>query len=85
MKFKVQGMTCGHCVKAVTRAIQGVDDSARVDVDLASGFVEVSGTITSQEAIKAIQESGYEAALASDRQQDTTARAARSCCGSCHT
>lgn len=85
MKFKVQGMTCGHCVNAVTRAIQEVDGRARVDVDLASGFVEVSGTITSQEAINAIQGSGYEAALASDGQQDTTARATRSCCGSLHT
>ena len=28
--FTVQGMTCGHCERAVTQAVQGVDDQAQV-------------------------------------------------------
>ena len=37
--FKVDGMTCGGCVAAVTRAVQAVDKDAKVDVDLASKTV----------------------------------------------
>ena len=33
--FDVRGMTCGHCVKAVTASIHELDPAARVDVDLA--------------------------------------------------
>ena len=37
--FKVDGMTCGGCVGAVTRAVQTVDKDAKVEVDLASKTV----------------------------------------------
>ena len=33
--FKVTGMTCAHCVRAVTDAVRGVDAAADVKVDLA--------------------------------------------------
>ena len=39
--FTVTGMTCGHCEKAVTRAIQQLDPQAEVKIDLPSGKVEV--------------------------------------------
>ena len=39
--FNVQGMTCGHCVKAVTRAVQEQDAAAKVEVDLAARQVRV--------------------------------------------
>jgi len=39
--FNVQGMTCGHCVRAVTNAIKGEDPAAEVQVDLEKGEVKV--------------------------------------------
>ena len=39
--FKVSGMTCGHCVRAVTDAIKDVDPAAIVEVDLPAGRVTV--------------------------------------------
>ena len=30
MLLKVEGMTCGHCVAAVTQAVQAVDAAAEV-------------------------------------------------------
>src|SRR4051812_2696346 len=39
--FQVQGMSCGHCVQAVTDAVKAVDPKAEVKVDLASGKVDV--------------------------------------------
>ena len=37
-RFQVSGMTCGHCVRAVTQAIEALDPAARVNVDLAAGL-----------------------------------------------
>ena len=38
--LNVQGMTCGHCERAVTNAVKSVDPQATVKVDLATGKVE---------------------------------------------
>lgn len=42
--FQVQGMTCGHCERAVTQAVQQVDPNAQVRIDRASGKVDVDST-----------------------------------------
>jgi copper chaperone len=59
MKFDVEGMTCGHCVRAITRAIHTLDPDARVDVDLAQGVVIVEGQMLSDAAADAIAREGY--------------------------
>jgi copper chaperone len=58
-EFQVEGMSCQHCVAAVTNAIREQDDGAQVQVDLAAGRVAVEST-QSVEALKAaIDEAGY--------------------------
>lgn len=57
--FEVQGMSCGHCVGAVTQAVKGVDPAAEVKVDLASGKVEVRSDEDRAALAKAIEEEGY--------------------------
>jgi copper chaperone len=57
--FNVQGMTCGHCEKAVTQAVKSVDPSAVVKVDLATGKVEVQSAQAHDAIAKAIAEEGY--------------------------
>lgn len=59
MKFEVEGMTCGHCVRAITRAIHTLDPDARVDVDLAQGVVTVEGQLLADAAADAITREGY--------------------------
>lgn len=59
--FDVRGMTCGHCVKAVTASIHEIDPSAKVDVDLAAGVVKVESDRPADSIAKAIVEAGYEA------------------------
>ena len=34
---KIKGMSCGHCVNAVTNALNGLDGIDNVNVDLAKG------------------------------------------------
>jgi copper chaperone len=57
--FNVQGMTCGHCEKAVTRAIQQVDPQAQVKIDRPAGKVEVQSNAEHEVLTKAIVEEGY--------------------------
>ena len=60
--YQVSGMTCGHCVQAVTREVSALDGVDTVDVDLASGAV----TVTSQQPLPAdavraaVDEAGYQ-------------------------
>ena len=58
-RFNVQGMTCAHCVRAITQALQGSDPAADVQVDLASGEVRVESTLTAEAIISLIRAEGY--------------------------
>lgn len=57
--FTVSGMTCGHCEKAVTRAIKQVDPSAEVRIDRSKNLVEVQSQQAREALAKAISEEGY--------------------------
>jgi copper chaperone len=57
--FNVQGMSCGHCVQAVTNAVKAVDPAAEVKVDLATGKVEVQSEQDRAALARAIAEEGY--------------------------
>jgi len=59
--FDVRGMTCGHCVKAVTASIHEIDPAAKVDIDLATAVVKVESDQPADAIAKAIVEAGYEA------------------------
>ncbi|WP_313085542.1 heavy-metal-associated domain-containing protein [Pseudomonas sp.] len=58
--FQVKGMTCAHCERTVTQAIQARDADARVRVDLARGLVEVEAALEAEAIREAIREEGYE-------------------------
>jgi copper chaperone len=57
--YNVQGMTCGHCEKAVTQAVKSVDPQAQVAIDRAAGKVEVQSSQPREAIAKAIAEEGY--------------------------
>ncbi|HEX7749397.1 MAG TPA: heavy-metal-associated domain-containing protein [Bordetella sp.] len=58
-EFIVPDMTCGHCVKTITGAVQAVAPAAQVKTDLASHRVTIEGADLAQ-ARAAIEEAGYE-------------------------
>ena len=62
--FSVEGMTCGHCVKAVTQAVQSQDPAASVEADLKAKEVRVASGLSSDQVIGLITEEGYSAKLA---------------------
>jgi copper chaperone CopZ len=59
--YTVVGMTCGHCVNAVTEEVAQVPGVTDVDVDLASGALTVTGeTPVDHGAVRAaVEEAGY--------------------------
>jgi copper ion binding protein len=61
-EYKVKGMTCGHCVSAVTEEVSAIEGVTDVKVDLASGVVTVSSAapVDEQAVRDAVDEAGYE-------------------------
>ncbi|KJS62956.1 heavy-metal-associated domain-containing protein [Streptomyces rubellomurinus] len=60
--FQVKGMTCGHCVTAVTAELKKIEGVTEVAVDLATGTVTVdsAASLSDAEVGEAIDEAGYE-------------------------
>ena len=59
--IKVNGMTCQHCVAAVTKALESIDGIENVVVDLEAGTATYDGTVAvDDDAIReAIEAAGY--------------------------
>jgi copper chaperone len=59
LEFNVAGMSCNHCVAAVTRAVKSVDPQAEVDVDLEGHTVRVETAQGRDAVAAALEEAGY--------------------------
>ena len=61
-ELKIKGMSCQHCVKHVTNALQEVAGvtSVKVDLDQANAMVETDGSVSEQVLKDAVAEAGYE-------------------------
>ncbi len=60
--YNVEGMSCEHCVHAVTTEVKGVANVTDVAIDLSDGRVTVTSTAPLDDAViaAAIDEAGYE-------------------------
>ena len=57
--LQVEGMTCGHCERAVTQAVQQIDPAATVRIDRAQNRVDIDSTQPRAALAAAIAEEGY--------------------------
>ena len=57
--FIVEGMSCGHCEKAVTNALLALDAQAKVVIDRSQNKVEVDSQQAREALAKAIADEGY--------------------------
>ncbi len=63
--LKVKGMSCQHCVKTVTKALEQLEGLKNIQVDLEKGevrFENIHG-ISNDRMIRAITDAGYEVVL----------------------
>ena len=58
--IKIEGMMCQHCVKAATKALEGVAGVTAVTVSLEDKQAVVEGTATDEALAAAIVDAGYE-------------------------
>lgn len=59
--FNVEGMTCGHCVAAVTEELSKIAGVTAVDVDLKTGEVGLTSDVPVERSVveAAVDEAGY--------------------------
>ena len=60
--YQVRGMTCGHCVSAVSAEVGAIEGVRDVRVDLATGQVTVSSEqpVDTEAVRAAVDEAGYD-------------------------
>jgi copper chaperone CopZ len=63
-KYHITGMTCGHCVSAVSGELSALPGVRRVEVDLATGMAAVTSDaiLPLVEVRHAVDEAGYQLA-----------------------
>jgi copper chaperone CopZ len=78
----IDGMTCGHCVRAVTEVLAAVPGVGVRSVAVGSAQITALDGLTVARAVNALGEAGY-AAKASEVSAGTAAQAVpgASCCG----
>jgi copper chaperone len=62
MQFHIKNMSCGGCVRSVTKAVQSVDPAATVTPDLPNRNVEVTSDQPREALETALANAGYPAA-----------------------
>lgn len=66
-RLNVAGMTCGHCVQTVEKALRNRPGVNNASVDLDSGTAEVQyeeTRVVPEQLVAAVRDEGYEAAIA---------------------
>lgn len=65
IQLKVKGMSCQHCIKAVTDALAAVAGVSTVEsVNLETGLAVIQGSASVDSLIAAVKQAGYEARAA---------------------
>ena len=60
-RIKIKGMTCNHCVMAVTKALNEIEGIKDVKVDLAKGEAFFEGRCVDMDIVREkIKKAGYE-------------------------
>lgn len=81
INLNVSGMTCGSCVKHVTKALESLDGVSNINVDLQSGKVHLDRTSDqSDDLIHALNEDGYPASLDLDGSIQAPQKKSGGCC-----
>jgi Cu+-exporting ATPase len=58
-ELTVEDMTCKHCVGRVTKAVQEIDQEAKVDIDLPTKKVKIDSSAGLERIVQAIDAAGY--------------------------
>ena len=63
-EFQIDDMTCSHCASTIARAVQFLDQAAKVEIDLATKRVRVESPVGPYKLAAAIRSAGFTPAAA---------------------
>jgi len=58
-EFRVDDMTCNHCVATITKAVKSLDQSAKIEIDLPAKRVRVESPFGATKLADVIREAGF--------------------------
>ena len=58
-EFQINDMTCSHCASTITKAVQSLDQAAKIDIDLATKRVRVESPVGPLKLAEAIRLAGF--------------------------
>ena len=58
-EFQIPNMSCGHCVRAITEAVQALDPAAKVQTDVAKRQVQVDSSAQREALVQQLTHAGY--------------------------
>lgn len=61
-KISIEGMSCGHCVRHVTEALNELGGVSSIDVSLEGKYalIDSEESVTEEDIKAAVEEAGYE-------------------------
>lgn len=60
--LKIEGMSCGHCVRAVTEALKEIEGVDVQRVEIGKADIAYPATVTHERVVAAIEEAGFKVA-----------------------
>lgn len=57
--FTLPDMSCGHCVAAITQALQAADAQARIQIDREAKTADVDSTLPREALAAVLTDAGY--------------------------
>jgi copper chaperone len=82
--YRVDDMTCGHCVSTITNAVRTADATAKLEIDLGQHLVRIEpGRARPEQFKQAIAEAGYTPVETPAPSAAPSAARSGGCCGSC--
>jgi copper chaperone len=82
--LNIDGMSCGHCVQAVTKALSAVPGIKVKSVEVGSAVIEAADGGATSKAVAALQKAGYPAKAVGDvaaAAHSMPAKSGGGCCG----
>lgn len=79
LNLAIEGMSCGHCVARVTKALTGIPGVEVASVAVGSAQLAVADAAAANAAVAALAEAGYSAR--SESQAILPMKRAGGCCG----
>lgn len=79
--FRIPDMSCGHCASKITRALEGADKDAIVEVSIPNKVVTVVSSAPDSELAEAIRQAGYSPEKFAGAQSMPARSGGGCCCG----